>query len=290
MKPLSFVLATMALVSAAPAWAAPPASTELDVPYVPGGGHKQQLDLYLPDNPGFATVLLVHGGSLDSGDRKEAPFPALCQTFRSAGFACAAASYRLFPDHPWPAAIQDVAAAFAWLKRNIAARGGNPARIFLLGHSSGARLVSLLAADQNHLRAHGLSAQDIAGCVSMGSILHIEHKLAEAKDRLPEEIARGFEASREGKLYGSFRAYHDSWAFYHVGRHLPPMLLLVAEEEIEHPPILAHSQDFTRAAERAGASVRVEVLQGRTHMSAIEKMTDPSDPTFLLVVSFLRGQ
>jgi len=256
---------------------------------VAGGGHKQQLDLYLPDAAAFPTVLLVHGGSLESGDRKEAPFPALCQTFRDAGLACAAMSYRLFPDHPWPAAIQDVAAAFAWLKQNVATRGGNPARIFLLGHSSGAKLVSLLAADESYLGGHGLSARDIAGCVSMGSILHIEHQLAEVKDRPAEEIARAFEASSEGKLYGRFRAYHDSWAFYHVGRHLPPMLLLVAEGEIEHPPILAHSQDFARAAERAGASVRVEVLKGRTHMSALEKMTEAADATFVLVLSFFRS-
>ncbi|MGH9787340.1 MAG: alpha/beta hydrolase [Candidatus Acidiferrales bacterium] len=138
------------------------------------------------------------------------------------------------------------------------------------------------------MRAHGLSAQDIAGCVSMGSILHIEHQLAEAKDRSPEEIARAFEASSEGKLYSSYQAFHDSWAFYHVGPHLPPMLLLVAETEIEQPPILAHSRDFARAAEKAGIKVEVVVLKDRTHMSAIEKMTDPADPTFRLVLSFLQ--
>jgi hypothetical protein len=66
------------------------------------------------------------------------------------------------------------------------------------------------------------------------------------------------------------------------------MLLLVAEGEIEHPPILAHSQDFARAAEQAGVTARVEVLRGRTHMSALEKMADPGDPTFLLVAEFLR--
>jgi len=64
---------------------------------------------------------------------------------------------------------------------------------------------------------------------------------------------------------------------------------VVAEGEIEHPPILAHSQDFARAAERAGARVRVEVLKGRTHMSALEKMTEAADATFVLVLSFFRS-
>ena len=71
----------------------------LDVAYVSGGAEKQRLDLYLPqalDVP-KPVVLLVHGGSLWSGDRKDSPWPRrVCEAFAAEGVACAATSYRLY--------------------------------------------------------------------------------------------------------------------------------------------------------------------------------------------------
>src|SRR5438067_11020396 len=87
----------------------------LDIPFVPGGTHDQQLDLYTPAAAGFPTVLFVHEGSLTSGDRKDAPYAAMCRTFQGLGFGCAATNYRLAPAHKWPAQPDDVAAAFGWL-------------------------------------------------------------------------------------------------------------------------------------------------------------------------------
>src|SRR5437867_139876 len=101
-----------------------PASTSpgerMDVPYVPGGGHEQQLDLYLPARSGFPMVLYVHEGSLNSGDRKDADYPRIARAFRAKGYGVVVISYRLFPKHRWPAPAEDVASAFAWLKANAA--------------------------------------------------------------------------------------------------------------------------------------------------------------------------
>lgn len=60
---------------------------ELDIPFVDGGGHDQQLDSYTPSNTGFPTILFVHEGSLTSGDRKDEPYARMCQTFEAAGIA-----------------------------------------------------------------------------------------------------------------------------------------------------------------------------------------------------------
>lgn len=48
-------------------------------------------------------------------------------------------TYRLAPRHTWPAAQEDIAAAVRWVRQNIASQGGDPRRIFLMGHSAGAR-------------------------------------------------------------------------------------------------------------------------------------------------------
>ncbi len=260
---------------------------ELDIPYVPGGGHRQQLDLYGPEPTGFATILLAHGGSLESGDRTEFRLPEICQNFAKAGFGCATMSYRLLEDGRWPAQPMDVAAAFAWLRKNIRARGGDPGKIFLTGHSSGARLVALISSDQTYLQAQGLSAQDIAGTIVMGTILHIEHWMKEAGGQ--EYVEKNFARTDEAKTYASFEVFRNSWPYYHVGAHLPPMLILVAEAEKINPPCWAHALDFQQAARRAGARVEVKELANRKHLTALEKMAEPGDPAFLEILRFLRS-
>ncbi|MGH9863080.1 MAG: alpha/beta hydrolase [Candidatus Acidiferrales bacterium] len=274
---LGCALGTSALAQAA--------HQELDIPYVPGGGHRQQLDLYLPKKPGFATILFVHGGSLEAGDRTEFHLPEICQNFVKAGLGCATTSYRLLEDQSWPAQPTDVAAAFAWLKKNIRVRGGDPGKIFLAGHSSGARLVALVSSDESYLQAHGLSARDIAGTVVMGTILHIEHWMKEAGGQ--ESFEKNFARTDEGKTYASFAVFRNSWPYYHVGPHLPPMLILVAEAEKINPPCWAHALEFQEAAHRVGARVEVKELPGRKHMTALEKMAEPGDPTFLEILRFL---
>src|SRR6266545_6369889 len=69
------------------------ATFELDIPYVAGGGAKQQLDLFLPDGKGFPTVMFVHGGSLTEGDRMEAPYRQIGEAFQKSGIGCAVISY-----------------------------------------------------------------------------------------------------------------------------------------------------------------------------------------------------
>src|SRR5262245_25105729 len=98
-----------------------------NIPYVPGGGNEQQLDLYLPaSGKSFPTLMFVHGGSLTSEDRNDSPYVSVCRTFQSLGIAVANVNYRLAHTEKWPAMPTDVAAAFAWVKDNIGSNGGNP--------------------------------------------------------------------------------------------------------------------------------------------------------------------
>lgn len=167
---------------------------EVDIPYVAEGEHKQQLDLYAPMEKDFPTILLVHGGSLRNGDRKESPFPDICAAFQSAGVGCANISYRLRPDAQWPAPPRDIAAAFAWLKKNIGSRGGNPKKIFLVGHSSGAHMVALVSSDEKYLQEAGYSTKDVAGTVPIGSIMTnvMVKRMEEALKSVPERVAKRF--------------------------------------------------------------------------------------------------
>lgn len=258
---------------------------EIDIPYIAGAGHKQQLDLFLPDSKGFATILFVHGGSLVEGDRKEWPYPMIGEAFQKAGFGCAVMSYRLASDGNWPAQPRDVAAAFAWVRKNISSRNGDSSRIFLVGHSSGALLVALASSDEKYLKEFGLSFSDIAGCVPMGTLL--EDSLSTGG--VPKErIDRAFVNDPYLKIFGNLEAFKDSWPMRHINSRMPPFLILIAEAERFQPPILESAETFAAEAKKAGAQAAFEILKDRTHIGTINKMVTTDDATLQRIIQFAR--
>lgn len=267
--------------------------TELDLLYVAGGGHKQQLDLYLPAGKGFPTILFVHGGSLIEGDRKDAPYPMIGQAFQKTGVGCAVMSYRLGPENRWPAQPRDVAAAFEWLKKNIETRGGDPRKIFLVGHSSGAHLVAIVSADEKYLRESGFAARDVAGCIPMGALLNTTWNLdgGSPEEHWSEEFTKKtFQRNSTFRTYRSVEVYRDANPSNHIGPHLPPFLILVAETERFQPPILSQAEAFVTAVTNAGGKATVEILKDRTHLTTIKNMITPDDPTVRRIVQFIKGQ
>jgi acetyl esterase len=118
---------------------------------IPGQGGPVPARLYLPENlaPGAPAPLLVyfHGGGWVIGglDTHDDPCRFLAA---GAGVAVLSVEYRLAPEHPFPAPLEDAWAAFAWAPSNAAELGVDPARIGVGGDSAGGNLaavVSLLA-------------------------------------------------------------------------------------------------------------------------------------------------
>lgn len=260
-----------------------------DIPYVAAGGHKQQLDLYVPDGRDFPTLLLIHGGSLTSGDRKDTsePYGKIAESFAREGIACAAMSYRLFPTVDWPAPVEDTAAAYVWLRENIGEYGGSPERIFILGHSSGGLLTALVASDQRYLAKYGLSTKDIAGVLPMGCRLNWDDSVF-LEDDTPEEIQTYFREDQWGRHFGSIEALKSFRPMNHIGSHLPSTLVLIAEAERFQPPILEDAAIFVGAAREAGVDADLAILPDRKHYSSIRQLVSPDDYTFRLIIDFIR--
>jgi acetyl esterase/lipase len=136
-----------------------------DIRYAPGSRH--ELDIYAPQGETAAPVVVfIHGGGWTDGNKSEYRFVAAALAAR--GFLTVVPDYRLFPQVRFPAFLQDNAAAVAWTKTNIARYGGDPNRIFLMGHSAGAYNVAMLTLDKQWLGAVGLDPdRDIAGAVGL---------------------------------------------------------------------------------------------------------------------------
>lgn len=266
-----------------------------NISYVPHGEYKQQLDLYLPTElKEFPTVLFVHEGSLTSGDRKDEPYAELGKSLNMLGIACAVISYRLAPAHKWPSQPNDVASAFSWLKKNINRYGGDQEKLFLFGHSSGCLLVSLIGSDSTYLKNHNYALKDIAGIISMGCRLNDEIIITETKPEWyemyavkPADTAR-FNQSEYFDIYNSLSEKNNAVPTKHVSSDLPPMLILIGEHERFYPPILRDAAEFVgRALDAEADKVDIKILEDRTHMSAIQRMTNTTDPTIQLIKEFI---
>jgi triacylglycerol lipase len=101
---------------------------------------------------GAAPVLIyVHGGGFTSGDRQLPGTPYYDHIGAWAvrrGMVGVNMTYRLAPEHQWPAGARDVARAVAWVSGNIGEYGGDPARVVVAGHSAGAAHVACYLAGQ----------------------------------------------------------------------------------------------------------------------------------------------
>lgn len=101
--------------------------------------------LYTPAGVGRPPLLVyAHGGGFVEGDidTHDEPCRLLC---RQAGHAVLSVAYRLAPEHPFPAAFDDVLAAFRWAQREAARLGADPARVAVGGDSAGGNLAAGVA-------------------------------------------------------------------------------------------------------------------------------------------------
>jgi acetyl esterase/lipase len=237
-------------------------AVEKDIPYA-DGGDERKLDLYLPDKAGFATVVFTYGGGWHAGSRKSVT--PVGEKFQSLGFGCALLSHRLSPKDKFPAQIEDVAAAFAWVKRHIAKKGGNPERIYLMGHSSGAHLSLLLATDPKYLTRHKLTARAIAGVIGLCPPVDLE----------PRQDGKGFgDALMAGHGADAFArdvaVMRDASPIRHVSKGMPPVLLIVGERDF--PMLKGDAAAFVEKAGSLDLSAAYSVAPGCDHMGVVRSL------------------
>lgn len=134
---------------------------------------RRQLDLYIPaESKCFPTLLSVYGGGLRKGDKSEDEKKG--KLFASSGIAAAVINYRLSPEVSHPAHVEDVAAAFAWTKKNISKYGGDPSSVYVIGHSAGAYLITLLSLNGDYLAKHNLKLNAISGAIPVSAFHDVD--------------------------------------------------------------------------------------------------------------------
>lgn len=215
-----------------------------------GSDPRQKLDLYQPAEPRTdgKTVVFFYGGSWDSGSKEDYLFVG--QALAAGGYKVVIPDYRLYPDVRFPAFVEDGARAVRWTADLVGAD-----KVVVMGHSAGAQIASLLAADTRYLAAAGVDRRDLRGLVG----------LAGPYDFLPLKSRRLID------IFGS-ADNPDIQAITFARTPLPPALLIHgATDTIVYP---RNSENLAVAWRKAGAPVELKLYPGVGHVEIVAAIAD----------------
>lgn len=118
-----------------------------DIAY--GTHPRQKLDVYLPKEAKSAPmIVMMHGGGWTTGDKSGALiYSNKANRWVTKGFILVSVGTRLMPDADVYAQIQDLAQALATAQKHATEWGGDPEKLFLMGHSTGGTMVAVLSAE-----------------------------------------------------------------------------------------------------------------------------------------------
>jgi len=277
------VLGAALLLLAPGAWlhaqgpAGPPVTVTTDVDYVPTAEYaakKDRLDVYAPAGAkGARVVLSIHGGALREGDKSQQGYVG--QLLARAGFVAVIINYRLSPGVAHPAHVEDAAHAVAWARTHAAEYGGDPQKLFVIGHSAGAYLAALLALDPKYLAAYQMSAKDLKGVVPVSAFFYVD-RAGVAPDR-PKDVW-GTEVA----------AWEAASPAAYLRKDAPPMLLLYADGDADWRR--QQQTDFQADMKKAGASnIETRMITGRDHSSIWGRMKNANDDTAAAIIAFLEA-
>ena len=171
-------------------------------------------DVYTPTGAANAPVVVFFfGGRWSEGDKYLYEFVGAA--LAKQGFVAGVPNYRLYPQVKFPAFVDDAAKATRWAHANAARYGGDPNRLFVMGHSAGAYLAAMLAVDERYLKAVGGSRTWLKGMIG----------LAGPYDFLP------FGEDDLKDMFGPPERYPDSQPINYVDGKNAPMLLMHGEDD-----------------------------------------------------------
>lgn len=183
------------------------------------------------------------------------------EIFTRKSIAVIGVNYRLSPKVNAAKAIDDAAAATAWVFKNIKNYGGNENLIFISGHSAGGYLASMVALNKDYLAKYNIDANQLAGIIPFSghAITHF--------------------TIRKEKGFPEYKPLIDEFApIYFVRADAPPMLLITGDRELELLGRYEENTYMLRMMELAGhKQTTLYELQGFDHGG----MAEPAFPLLL---------
>jgi acetyl esterase/lipase len=227
-----------------------------------GPGPRHQLDIYTPTAPPAEprpVVVFFYGGGWESGERGQYRFAG--EALAAQGFVAVVPDYRVYPEVKFPAFVEDGAGAVRWVHDHIGEFGGDPRRVFLMGHSAGAYIAAMLAFDGRYLYAQGLSTTNVRGLIG----------LAGPYDFLPLKTPALIE------IFGGADGIPQTQPITFVSPGAPPALLLQGSDDTRVKP--RNSERLAARIRQTGGSVTEILYQGVGHSGILLALSRPFEGT-----------
>lgn len=229
---------------------------------IPGAEVELRVRRYTPAGPrtgAEAAILFMHGGGCVLGDVET--HDVFCRTLcHDTGATVFSLDYRLAPEHPFPAAVEDTVAALTFLSREAEGLGIDPKRIAVAGDSAGGGLAAVALHETKGKLAAETRAQALI------------YPALDLRGRTPsrKELADQFPIPRE--MIGWFFDHYfgTAWpiadpraipALYEDYTGLPPALVITAG----HDPLRDEGAEYARTLAGAGVPVDYECFEGTIH-------------------------
>ena len=225
-----------------------------------GTSEKQELDIFAPPNTTKAPVVVyLHGGAWLRGARQDTIYPAPAVTGR--GAALVVPEFNNVGEVSLPQMIAQCREAVDWTARNVAKFGGDPERIYLAGHSSGAHLASCVL----------LGDPPVKGALLISGMYDLHAPLLSARSRYVKITPDELDAAS---------------AMRHLGRIRCPVA--VAWSVGDSPEFRRQARVFSDALEGMGRlASRTEVFSPN-HFEEPRQLADPDSPLSRVLFSLMK--
>ena len=236
------------------------------------------LDIYAPTGArGLPVLVYLHGGGWSAGDKTGIGPKA--GYFATHGFVVISMNYRFSPPAKISDSAADVASSIDFVRRTVGQYGGDPDKIFLLGHSAGAHLAALAVCDDRYLARYQLTASAVRGMILLDGSAYSVPALMQTLRGATFEYVFG---SDEQQWREDSPVY-----FVNGSKRLPPTLLFHAGDDMLRATV---AWELAGAMEKSGADAKVVHIGERDHISIDALLGNDQEPVTREIMDFVQRQ
>jgi arylformamidase len=225
------------------------------VPY--GSSPREKLDIYPADHPGGPVLVYIHGGYWRSGSKEDNC--NFVPVFTERGASVVLVEYDLCPTVTVSDIVRQTRSAIAWVYRNILRYSGNPAKIYVSGHSAGGHLTAMALA--HDWPSEGLPRDLIKGAVATSGVYDLDVVM---RISVQEQVKLTPELAKENS------------PFHHPPLPVSPVIVAVGGAEPKGWQQM--SEDFSKLCKERGLDCEYLIIPGANHYTMSEHLADADSP------------